>query len=199
MQPVAKHRIGKHAYNNRGSVGNGFFLSGPYKVVIKKSSVQNRQTYVISLVLLVNSVNTDKWHNYGLTRTNDRPILSSERVPHKDRTVTFEKKKYLVMSPRRGSTSRQTDWLTVSCNVTLTLTLTLKIGNWVRGSKWAVNRELSSASEAEKMALWLQMWSVNQRATDAEESPLLRFVTRKRLVKIFQRKGHCWELLRSND
>jgi hypothetical protein len=29
------------------------------------------------------------------------------------------------MSPRRGSTPRQTDWLTVSCNVTLTLTLTL--------------------------------------------------------------------------
>jgi hypothetical protein len=28
------------------------------------------------------------------------------------------------MSPRVGSTSRQTDWLTVSCNVTLTLTLT---------------------------------------------------------------------------
>jgi hypothetical protein len=29
------------------------------------------------------------------------------------------------MSPGRGSTPRQTDWLTVSCNVTLTLTLTL--------------------------------------------------------------------------
>jgi hypothetical protein len=31
------------------------------------------------------------------------------------------------MSPRGGSTPRQTDWLTVSCNVTLTLTLTLTI------------------------------------------------------------------------
>jgi hypothetical protein len=29
------------------------------------------------------------------------------------------------MSPRGGSTPRQTDWLTVSCNVTLTLTLTV--------------------------------------------------------------------------
>jgi hypothetical protein len=33
----------------------------------------------------------------------------------------------------------------------------------------------------------LQLWSVNQQAngvtTEAEESPLLRFVTRKRLVK----------------
>jgi hypothetical protein len=41
-----------------------------------------------------------------------------------DRTVTFNANKYLVMSPRRGSTPRQTDWLTVSRKVTLTLTLT---------------------------------------------------------------------------
>jgi hypothetical protein len=33
------------------------------------------------------------------------------------------KNKYLVMSPRRGSTPRQTDWLTVSRKVTLTLTI----------------------------------------------------------------------------
>jgi hypothetical protein len=31
--------------------------------------------------------------------------------------------------------------------------------------------------------LRVQLWSVNQRATEAEESSLLRFVTRKRLVK----------------
>jgi hypothetical protein len=42
-----------------------------------------------------------------------------------DRTVTFNQNKYLVMSPRRGSTPRQTDWLTVSRKVTLTLTLRL--------------------------------------------------------------------------
>jgi hypothetical protein len=30
------------------------------------------------------------------------------------------------MSPRRGSTPRRTDWLTVSCKVTLTLTLTYR-------------------------------------------------------------------------
>jgi hypothetical protein len=36
--------------------------------------------------------------------------------------ATFNRIKYLVMSPRRGSTPRQTDWLTVSRKVTLTLT-----------------------------------------------------------------------------
>jgi hypothetical protein len=41
--------------------------------------------------------------------TKDRPDLSSERAPHMDRTVTFNENKYLVMSPRRGSTPRQTD------------------------------------------------------------------------------------------
>jgi hypothetical protein len=37
-----------------------------------------------------------------------------------DRTESFNKKKYLVMRPRQGSTPRQTDWVTVSRNVTLT-------------------------------------------------------------------------------
>jgi hypothetical protein len=41
--------------------------------------------------------------------TKERPVLSSERAPHMDRTVTFNENKYLVMSPRRGSTPRQTD------------------------------------------------------------------------------------------
>jgi hypothetical protein len=35
------------------------------------------------------------------------------------------------MSPRRGSTPRHTDWLTVSCNVTLTLTEVRKVENEV--------------------------------------------------------------------
>jgi hypothetical protein len=34
--------------------------------------------------------------------------------------------------------------------------------------------------------LGVQVWSVNQRATEAEESPLLRFVTRKHLVKTYR-------------
>jgi hypothetical protein len=52
--------------------------------------------------------------------TKDRPVLSSERAPHKNKTVT-------VSSPRWGSTPRLTNWLTVSRNVTLTLTLTLTL------------------------------------------------------------------------
>jgi hypothetical protein len=39
--------------------------------------------------------------------------------------------------------------------------------------------------------LRIQLWSVNQRTTEAEESPLLRFFTRKRLVKTLQRNSHC--------
>jgi hypothetical protein len=39
--------------------------------------------------------------------------------------------------------------------------------------------------------LRVQPWSVNQRATEAEESPLLRFATRKRLVKTLQKNNHC--------
>jgi hypothetical protein len=49
------------------------------------------------------------------------------------------------------------------------------------------------------MQLRVQLWSVNQRATAAEESPLLRFVTGKRLVKILQRNSHCGERLPNED
>jgi hypothetical protein len=41
--------------------------------------------------------------------------------------------------------------------------------------------------------------AVNQRATEAEESTLLRFVTRKRLVKTLKRNSRCGELLPSKD
>jgi hypothetical protein len=47
--------------------------------------------------------------------------------------------------------------------------------------------------------LRVQLWSVNQQATEAEESPLLRSVTRKRLVKTLQRNSHCEELLPSKE
>jgi hypothetical protein len=52
--------------------------------------------------------------------TKDRPTLSSERAPHKNGDVTV---KHLVISTRWGSTPKLTDWLTVSRNVTLILTL----------------------------------------------------------------------------
>jgi hypothetical protein len=59
-----------------------------------------------------------------------------------------------------------------------------------------VTRE-SSPEAGTFVQLSVQLWSVNQRKTEAEESPLLRFVTRKRLVKTLQRNSHCGELLPS--
>jgi hypothetical protein len=51
----------------------------------------------------------------------------------------------------------------------------------------------------QRVQLRVQLCSVNKRATEAEESPLLRSITRKRLVKNLQRNNHCRELLPSND
>jgi hypothetical protein len=42
MQPISKQRIGKHAYNNRGIVGNGVFYS-VHTLTIKKTSGENEQ------------------------------------------------------------------------------------------------------------------------------------------------------------
>jgi hypothetical protein len=42
--------------------------------------------------------------------TKDRPDLSSERAPHKNKTVNWHtSNKYLIMGPRWGSTPRLTD------------------------------------------------------------------------------------------
>jgi hypothetical protein len=54
------------------------------------------------------------------------------------------------------------------------------------------NRHYSQSAE-----MRVQAWSVKQQTT--EESPLVRFVTRKRLVKTLQRYSHCGELLLSKD
>jgi hypothetical protein len=47
--------------------------------------------------------------------------------------------------------------------------------------------------------LRIQLWSVNQMATEVEDSLLIRVVTMKLLVKTLQRNSHCLELLPSND
>jgi hypothetical protein len=49
---------------------------------------------------------------------NDRPVFSSERTPHVDKTVTGSNKN-LVLGPGRGLTPRLTGRLAVGCNVTL--------------------------------------------------------------------------------
>jgi hypothetical protein len=55
--------------------------------------------------------------------TKDRPLVREGAPQKQDRNCQIVIAKYLVMSPRWGSTPRLTDWLTVSRNVTLTLTL----------------------------------------------------------------------------
>jgi hypothetical protein len=78
--------------------------------------------------------------------TKDRPVLSSERASHGMKNVTVrrilysERKKYLVISPRCSSTPRLTDWLTVSRNVTLTLTLTEAVSGWQFPSEYQTLR-----------------------------------------------------------
>jgi hypothetical protein len=56
---------------------------------------------------------------------NCRPVLSSERAPHRYKTATFRQQpsyrnQYLVTSSGVGSTPRHTDWPTVSRKVTST-------------------------------------------------------------------------------
>jgi hypothetical protein len=47
--------------------------------------------------------------------------------------------------------------------------------------------------------LSVALWSVNQRATEAEQFPLLRSSTRKRLMKTLQKNSQCVELLPGKD
>jgi hypothetical protein len=53
--------------------------------------------------------------------------------------------------------------------------------------KWARSRELVSVRECEKMALWVQVWSVNQQATawpqKLKDLHSVKSITRKRLVE----------------
>jgi hypothetical protein len=56
-----------------------------------------------------------------------------------------------------------------------------------------------SVQRVSAVQLRVQLWSVNQLATEAEESELFKFVTRKRLVRTLQRKSLCGKLLPSKD
>jgi hypothetical protein len=51
--------------------------------------------------------------------------------------------------------------------------------------------QFESVEKVSALQLRVELWNVNHRATEAEESPFLRFVTRKRLVKTLQRNSHC--------
>jgi hypothetical protein len=69
---------------------------------------------------------------------------------------------------------------------------------WFRSEAIWPDRQCS-VQRVSAAQLRVQLWSVNQWATEAEESPLLRLATRKRLVKTLQRNSHCGELLPRKD
>jgi hypothetical protein len=54
--------------------------------------------------------------------TKERPVLSSERAPQKNKTVTVKQQQISGHEPKMGLAPKLTDWLTVSRNVTFTLT-----------------------------------------------------------------------------
>jgi hypothetical protein len=61
----------------------------------------------------------------------------------------------------------------------------------------ALHGRLSTDGAVVKLSqLRVQLWSVKQPTA---ESPLLRVVTRKRLVKTRRKNSHCGELLPSKD
>jgi hypothetical protein len=83
--------------------------------------------------------------------------------PTKTRPYLSNKNKYLVMSPRWGSTPRLTDWPTVSRNVTLTLTWIL-VQFRTRYTSWVIVqfKELTNCEQCfvkkELPAQNLQLW-----------------------------------------
>jgi hypothetical protein len=93
-----------------------FIMLGSSLVLAFKSFLNFLQyktcvTYKTQRKILKNSI-MDKYCWQWLIR--DRPDLSSERAPHRDKTET------LVASPKVGSIPRRTVWLTVSRNVAST-------------------------------------------------------------------------------
>jgi hypothetical protein len=60
-----------------------------------------------------------RWRGQQHIQKTD-PSSSQRGCQRKTRPYLSKSNKYLVMSPRWGSTPRLTDWLTVSCNMTLT-------------------------------------------------------------------------------
>jgi hypothetical protein len=73
------------------------------------------------------------------------------------------------MSPRGGSTPRQTDWLTVSCNVTLALTLTDS----------ELVRELEDSSTRELQMKGASQWGQGTLDTEVDDATLLEAATKQ--------------------
>jgi hypothetical protein len=77
---------------------------------IAKQRQRNKQYMSTTTVVKQRSVNS-----------NSGTVFSGRYVPRCYMQDDLFEKRSLVKSPRLGSTPRLTDWLTVSCNVTLTL------------------------------------------------------------------------------
>jgi hypothetical protein len=143
-------------------MGKMCFPCGPCRGVILKTSGTTQKSQIWDSKIR-SQVPRDydrerlRWQRPA-AHTKERPVPSSERASHGMRNVTVrripysERKKYLVTSPRCGSTPRLTDWLTVSRNVTLTLTLTQAVlGQFSKSFYW------------EDFAVSCQFRSVNRR------------------------------------
>jgi hypothetical protein len=70
-------------------------------------------------------------------------------------------------------------------------------------SMWFVSKCFKQGQSSSGMSERVQLCGIfagyNDVSTKAGKSSLLRFVTRKRLVKTLQRNSHCGQLLPSND
>jgi hypothetical protein len=142
--------------------------------------------------------------------TKERPILSSERAPHKKQNRNCQNNnKYLVMSPRWGSTPRLTYWLTErqsQSDFDFNFRLSAVQLSEVKWSSWLVSErvQLRTGSWVElykggwdEMAQWLSWQStrvqlrdirttVTTWAQEVEESPLLEAFASERLLKTQQ-------------
>jgi hypothetical protein len=111
--------------------------------------------------------------------TKDRPALSSERAPHKKRPLLSNSNKYLVMSPRRGSTPRLTNRLT-DCQSQYDFDFWVVRQFCLYGRLW--RKELVSV----EWRFCTGVYENRNWARDAEVSPLLEAIVRERLVKTQQ-------------
>jgi hypothetical protein len=145
MKPVSKQRIGKHAYNNRSIVGNGVIGNTPCGGGVE---------------YLHRDPASRRRRGKGKTRIWDSkiPVLSSERAPRINKPATFWQYEKSGRKPQMGSLFRDrlANWPSF-----LTEDSDSESAVEFRSSKWAVSRGLSSAREAKKMALYVQVWSVN--------------------------------------
>jgi hypothetical protein len=100
--------------------------------------------------------------------------------PTKTKPKLSNNNKYLVMSPRWGSTPRLTDWLTVSRNVTLTwlgLTLTREghPQKQDRNCQRVINIHQDLLIDWQSVAMWLWLWQLTKLSYAREAKKRWRY------------------------